>query len=76
MRPGKPARNRKKYGKCKISDERFYSYWVHGQVELISRISFGRKRAAQGRFSGNAFGYRKAGLLARDAGDVSSHLRM
>jgi len=35
MHPGKPARNRKKYGKCKISDERFYSYWVHGQVELI-----------------------------------------
>jgi hypothetical protein len=33
--PCKPARNRKKYGKCKISDERFYSYWVHGQVELI-----------------------------------------
>jgi hypothetical protein len=26
---------RKKYGKYKISDERFYPYWVHGLVELI-----------------------------------------
>jgi hypothetical protein len=25
---------RKKYGKYKIRDERFYSYWVHGLVEL------------------------------------------
>jgi len=35
LRWGKPARNRKKYGKLKISDERFYSYWVPGLVELI-----------------------------------------
>src|ERR1700678_890174 len=26
---------RKKYGKCKSCDERFYSYWVPGLVELI-----------------------------------------
>jgi hypothetical protein len=26
---------RKKYGKYKICDERFYSYWVPGLVELI-----------------------------------------
>jgi hypothetical protein len=27
---------RKRYGKCKSCDERFYSYWVPGLVELIS----------------------------------------
>ena len=26
---------RKKYGKYKICDERFYSYWVPGLIELI-----------------------------------------
>jgi hypothetical protein len=26
---------RKKYGKYKICDERFYSYWVPGLVELV-----------------------------------------
>jgi NAD(P)-dependent dehydrogenase (short-subunit alcohol dehydrogenase family) len=26
---------RKKYGKYKICDEKFYSYWVHGLIEMI-----------------------------------------
>jgi hypothetical protein len=37
VRAGWPWGNhaRKKYGKYKICDERFYSYWVSGLVELI-----------------------------------------
>lgn len=31
---------RKKYGKYKICDERFYSCWVPGLVDPISRIGF------------------------------------
>jgi len=26
---------RKKYGKYKICDDRFYSYWVPGLIELV-----------------------------------------
>jgi len=33
LRWGKDAR--KKYGEYRIGDERFYSYWVPGLVELI-----------------------------------------
>jgi hypothetical protein len=35
MRPGKPARNRRKDGKYRVCDERFYFYWVPGPIELI-----------------------------------------
>jgi hypothetical protein len=26
--PGEDSEDKKNYGKCKICDERFYSYWV------------------------------------------------
>jgi hypothetical protein len=42
LRWGKPARNRKKYGKLKISDERFYSCWVPGprRVPFLVEVIF------------------------------------
>ena len=33
--PGEDSEDKKKYGKCKICDERFYSYWVPALVDLI-----------------------------------------
>jgi len=58
---------RRKYGKYRVCDERFYLYWVPGPIELIFPDWF--CSLAQGKSSGNAFGYQKAGLLDGDAGD-------
>ncbi len=62
-RPGRPGwgtRARKKYGRYRICDERFCSYWFPGLVELIFLDGFDREWVVRGKSFGNAFDYMEA----------------
>jgi hypothetical protein len=53
--------------KSAMSD--FVPTWFPALSSWLSQTGFDREPLAQGRYSGNTFRYRKAGLIARDTGD-------